>query len=222
VAFQGFARRKIFLLVRRGDEPSPTALLCGTLRGLRLGHGQPRVCGLHLVGSRLPRPYHFRRGFNLFKPLRRHFRARPGPEPRVCGTRLPRGEILSAFSEFSMLCEAENFPLVHRRRIRQSPTKLAGAALLSRGRWLSDGTCGNARPWRFPLVTKGIRTTYHDFVSQKGKIRKSRRQPSRQEILGRQGTIDERLLLAGRVKHVVVHQAESLVDLHTRFDNPLG
>src|ERR1700733_7365478 len=32
VTFQGFTRRKIFLLVRRGDESSPTALLCGTLR----------------------------------------------------------------------------------------------------------------------------------------------------------------------------------------------
>jgi hypothetical protein len=32
VTFQCFARRKIFLLVRRGDESSPTALLCGTLR----------------------------------------------------------------------------------------------------------------------------------------------------------------------------------------------
>ena len=44
------------------------------------------------------------------------------------------------------------------------------------------------------------------------------------EILGRQGAIDERLLLAGRVKHVVVHEAQLffVVDLDARFDDPLG
>ena len=115
------------------------------------------------------------RGFNLFKPLRRHFRAGAGPERRVWGTRLPRGEIPSAFSEFSMLCEAENFP--PRSSATNSPIadEARRRRFASRGSRLSDGTCGNARPWRFPGVTKGIRTRYHDFVSQKGKVRKSRR-----------------------------------------------
>ena len=59
------------------------------------------------------------RGFNLFKPLRRHFRAGAGPERRVWRTRIRRGGIPSAFSEFSMLCEAENFP--PRSSARNSP-----------------------------------------------------------------------------------------------------
>jgi hypothetical protein len=112
--------------------------------------------------------------------LRRHFRAGARPERRVWGTSLPRGEIPSALSEFSMLCEVENFP--PRSSATNSP--IADEARRRRFAWrrsrLSDGTCGNARPWRFPGVAKGIRTTYHDFVSQKGKIRKSRRRPSRQ------------------------------------------
>ena len=50
---------------------------------------------LHLVGSRLPSPYHFRARFNLFNLLRRHFRANSvlpsdPPAPRLRRSKQPR------------------------------------------------------------------------------------------------------------------------------------
>ena len=133
----------------------------------------PRV--LDVVGSRLRRPYHFRARIQSFQAVAAPFPGRRGTGAASAGARRPRGELLSAFSEFSRLCEAENFP--SRSSATNSPIadEARRRRFASRGRRLSDGTCGNARPWRFPGVTKGIRTTYHDFASQKGKIRKSRR-----------------------------------------------
>src|SRR5271170_3064704 len=128
------------------------------------------------------------RGFNLFKLLWRHFRA-GGTARQGKRARLSRSEILSALSEFSTLCAPENFP----PRSSATNSSIVDQARRRRVAWrrgrLSDGTCGNARPWRFPGVAKGIRTTYHDFASQKGKIRKSRSQPSRQDAqLPRKGS----------------------------------
>jgi hypothetical protein len=129
----------------------------GRAPGLRLpiGHGPAARLWTTSCGFEASETIPFPGADSIFKPLRRHFRAGRGPEPRVCGTGLPRGEILSAFSEFSMLCEAENFP--PRSSATNSPIadEACRRRFASRGRWLSDGTCGNARPWRFPLVTKG-------------------------------------------------------------------
>jgi len=81
------------------------------------------------------------RGFNLFKPLRRHFRATPfcrqvynagivsvpnarrafldGAAIPACGKGSRKIEILSAFCGFSTLCKAENFPLYAARLRRR-------------------------------------------------------------------------------------------------------
>jgi hypothetical protein len=122
-------------------------------------------------------------GYNLFKPLRRHFRAGAGPD---AGAGAPAARFFPRFLSFQCFARrkisprssAANSPIADEARRRR---------FASRGKRLSDGTCGNARPWRFPGGTKGIRTTYHDFASQKGKIRKSRRQPSRQNGYYREG-----------------------------------
>jgi hypothetical protein len=92
VTFQGFARRKIFLLVRRGDESSPTALLCGTRSWTEAADRIRSSCAyvdyiLWVRGFRDPTISG--RGFNLFKPLRRHFRAGARPERRVQGGEAP-------------------------------------------------------------------------------------------------------------------------------------
>jgi hypothetical protein len=57
--------RRLFLQLRH----------CGSSAGV--AHGGPRARVPDLVGSRLPSPYHFRARINLFKALRRHFRATP-------------------------------------------------------------------------------------------------------------------------------------------------
>ena len=95
------------------------------------------------------------------------------------GRGAPAARFFPRFLSFQSFERRKISPLVHRRRIRQSPTKLVRRRCARRRGRLSVGTCGNARPWRFPGVAKGIRTTYHNFVFQKEKVRKSRRQPSR-------------------------------------------
>src|SRR5277367_5434409 len=68
------------------------------------------------------------RGFNLFKPLRRHFRAGAGRRDKwsewgsAVARFFPRFPSSRGFAQ-------RKISLVHRRRIRRSSTKLVGAAL---------------------------------------------------------------------------------------------
>jgi hypothetical protein len=77
-------------------------------------------------------------GYNLFKLLRRHFRAGAGPD---AGAGAPRRDSFRV-SEFSMLCEAENFPSFIGGEFRQSPTKLVVAALLRAENGCRTGLAG--------------------------------------------------------------------------------
>jgi hypothetical protein len=93
--------------------------------------GRPRAV-YHILWVRGSRAHTISgRGFNLFKPLRRHFRATPfcrqvynagivsvpnarrafldGAAIPACGKGSRKIEILSAFCGFSTLCKAENF-----------------------------------------------------------------------------------------------------------------
>ena len=73
-------------------------------------------------------------GYNLFKLLRRHFRAGAGPD---AGAGAPRRDSFRV-SEFSMLCEAENFPsfiggeFANRRRSSSSPLCFARKTVVGR------------------------------------------------------------------------------------------
>ncbi|MFZ0209789.1 MAG: hypothetical protein WAL59_27395, partial [Roseiarcus sp.] len=80
----------------RADDPSPTSSPCGSggdiadfsfassdfkalgvffwqllqpCHSCGVAHGQPRARSLHLVGSRLPSPYHFRARIQSFQPV---------------------------------------------------------------------------------------------------------------------------------------------------------
>jgi hypothetical protein len=141
VIFQGFARRIIFLSVssrlrrRLGSaitaEPAddPRQQLDRAERTL----GRPRAVYQILWVRGFIDPTISGRGFNLFKPLRRHFRATPfcrqvynagivsvpnarraflvGAAIPACGKGSRKIEIPSAFCGFSRLCKAENFPV---------------------------------------------------------------------------------------------------------------
>ena len=87
--------------------------------------GQPRTVYQMLWVRGFRDPTISGRGFNLFKPLRRHFRATPfcrqalsrrdprersGERSAGGGTGSRKIEIPSAFCAFSTLCKAENFP----------------------------------------------------------------------------------------------------------------
>ena len=125
-------------------------------------------------------------GYNLFKLLRCHFRAGAGPGAGAGA----RGEILSAFPQVPDALRGGKFPLVHRRRIRQSPTKLVVAALLRAENGCRTGLAGTLGHGGFLEGRRAYSQHTTILLLRKGKVRKSRRQPSRQDgILPRRGGI---------------------------------
>ena len=91
---------------------------------------QPRVCGLHLVGSRLPRPYHFRARISIFSSLCGAISGQARDRSGEWGTRPAAARFFPRFLSFQCFARRKISPLVHRRRIRQSSTQVVGAALL--------------------------------------------------------------------------------------------
>jgi hypothetical protein len=69
------------------------------------------------------------RGFNLFKPLRRHFRAGAGRRDKWNEWGSAPARFFPRFPSSRGFAQRKISPLVHRRRIRRSSTKLVGAAL---------------------------------------------------------------------------------------------
>ena len=68
------------------------------------------------------------RGFNLFKPLRRHFRADSGRRDKWSERGSPVARVFPRFPSSRGSAQRQISPLVHRRRIRPSPTQVVGAA----------------------------------------------------------------------------------------------
>jgi hypothetical protein len=83
------------------------------------------------VGSRLPRPYHFRARIQSFQALAAPFPSRRETGAACAGGRgAPAARFFPRFLSFQSFERRKISLLVHRRRrIRQSPTKLVRAAL---------------------------------------------------------------------------------------------
>ena len=82
------------------------------------------------MGSRLPRPYHFRARIQSFQALAAPFPGRRETGAASAGGRgAPAARFFPRFLSFQSFERRKISPLVHRRRIRQSPTKLVRAAL---------------------------------------------------------------------------------------------
>jgi hypothetical protein len=146
---------------------------------LPIGRGQARVWTRY-CGFEASEPIPFPGADSIFSSRCGAISGRPRDRSGECRGEAPAARFFARFLRFQRLARRENFPLYFGDEFANCRRSSSAPHGFARKR-LSDGTCGNARPWRFPVGAEGHSNNIPQFCFSEWKIRKPRRQPSRQD-----------------------------------------